>query len=603
MKENKKENKKGIVSFVLALAIITTVAYFIYTVINSGNLVNQLATIIGVSLITIFSILFFFTGMTTNEKGKRYTIIGALLLTGYSGFQLLTDMEILQLPKQSYVEDFTGKASVEAVKWAQENEITIKQSFENSDNVEEYYVISQDVEPGTLSKKIDEMNITVSDGPDLEKEVVIPNMIGWKAEDVLDFIKKNHLSNVEVEFIISDKTKDTVIEQQGSGTMKRNDYIKLIFSIGTEDDIQPTKMIDLTNKSKFEATFWLKQHAIKYEEATDYSNTIKRDHIMKQSIEENKTVDPTKDTVTITVSKGSKITVPDLMNMSLTEITEWITQNRLKIELSDRYDESIKMNMPIEVNYQEGDVIEEGTIIKVVISKGKLTMESFSSLAEFKTWADQYGIKYNEVYEFSDSVAQGEIIKWSHNKGDTIQNNDAITVTISQGKKTTIPNFVGKTKSYITKQCNELNLSCSFIYRYNNNVEKNVATAQSKAAGSEVSENTFLSITLSNGKAPSGSSSSGGSSGSNNDSGGNTDTPTTPTCDRSKTVQVWLEFGNSYDDTVNMLKNRYGDIKWNIVATDPGYGNNGDFTKESVEQYDGKYVNYCDTYTIYIIKK
>lgn len=595
-KENKKNHKQTLVQILLLVAVIITVIYFAYTIIKSGNEVDQLATIIKVSFLTIFTIFFALTGMSTNSKGKTYALIGAIILTGYSSFQLLNDMNILSLPKQSYVEDFTNKSSVDAVKWAEKNKIVMKQVFENSDTIEEYYVISQNIDPGTLTKNVNKMTITVSDGPNLEKDVVIPNMIGWTTEDVLDFIKKNHLSNVEVEFILSDKTKDTVISQEGMGEMKRNSLIKLTFSLGTENDIKPIKMIDLTNKTKFEATFFLKQHAIKYEEKTDYSDLIKRNRVMKQSIKKGTTVDPKKDNLTITISKGSKITVPDLMKMSLTDITSWITQNKLKIELTDRYDEKIKINMPIEVNYKAGDIIEEGTVIKVLISKGKLTMENFSSLAEFKLWAEQYGIKYNEVYEFNDSVAQGEIISWSHKKGDTIQNNDAVTITISQGKKTTIPNFVGKTKSYITKQCNELKLSCSFIYKYNNSVAKDTATAQSKTAGTEVSENTFLSITLSNGKAPSG----GGSDSSGGNQGGNTPPPS---CDTSKGAKFFIAPGSTGSQVLQATKNQ--NPGFNITANYVDSCPNGATTSGMVcnsSSYDDKWISYCTAISLTIVR-
>lgn len=599
--EKKPKNKKQIlINLLYSLTIVTTVTYFIYTVIKSGDEINQLATILNVALIAIFSVFFVLTAMSTDRKGKSYAIIGALLLTGYSGFHILSNMNIVKLPTQSYVEDFTNKASVNAIKWAKENKVEMKQVFENSDTIEEYYVINQNVDPGTLTKNVNKLTITVSEGPNLEKEVVIPNMIGWSAEDVLDFIKKNHLSNVEVDFIISEKTKNTVIEQQGSGAMARNSYLKLIFSIGSENDIKETKMIDFTNKTIFEATFWLKQHGIAFENTYDYSDTIRKDRIMKQSIEKDKLVKPKTDKITLTISKGGKITVPDLKKMDLTEITEWISQNKLRIELSDRYDESIKVNMPIEVNYQAGDTIEEGTTIKIIISKGKLMMENFSSLAEFKAWAEQYGIKYNEVYEFHDQVAQGEVIKYSHNKGDVIKNEDAITVTISEGKKTTIPNFVGKTKSEITKQCNNLNLSCSFLYKYSNTIKKDTAISQSKASGTEVSENTFISITLSNGKAPSGgngnSNTGGGSS-----SGGNTEEK--PSCDTSKGAKFYIAPGSTGSQVLAATKNQ--NPGFNITANYVDSCPNGATTSGMVcnsSSYDDKWISFCTSISLTIVR-
>lgn len=596
--ENKKETK--VIKFLLFLSLITTIAYFMYTVIASNNEVEQLSIIVGAAALTTFAIFFVFMGLTINDKGRNYAILGACLLTCYSGYELLIDSNILSLPKQGYVEDFTYKSSVKAIKWAEKNKVEINQIFENSDTVEEFYVINQDITPGTLAKKVDKLTIVVSEGPNLEKDVVIPNMIGWPAEDVLDFINKNHLSNVEVEFIVSDKTKNTVIEQLGTGEMKRNSYIKLTFSIGSENDIKEVKIIDLVNKSKFEATFWLKQHGIKYNENSNYSDTIKRNNVMKQSIKEGTKVNPNNDNITITISKGSKIVVPDLTNMNLTEITEWISQNRLKIDLSDKYDEKIKANMPIEVSHKKGEEIEEGTIIKIVISKGPLQMEAFSSLAEFKMWADTYEVKYNETYEFSDNISQGEVISWSHKKGDTIKNNDAVTVTISQGKKTTVPNFSGKNKSEITKQCNQLNLSCSFLYKYSNTVAEGKAISQSKAAGTEVSENTFISITLSNGKKYT---SSNNSSSNSNNNGSSSNIPTTPSCDTSQGTTFYIAPGNTGNQVLSATKSQNPGFK--VVANYVDSCDNGATTSGMVcnsNSYDSKWISYCDTIYLTIVK-
>ncbi len=594
MKEKPNKFKFKIVA--LICAVVTTIIYFGYTVLHSMDMPERLTAIIAVGILTLFVCCFCFVGLKQNSKNQKYVILTALLMTLYSSFQLLTNMNILKLPMQETVKDFTNKSSVEVSKWATKNNISLNQEFEYSDSVDEYYVISQDVQAGTLVKKVDEMAITVSDGPNLEKEVIIPNMVGWKAEDVLDFIKKNHLSNVDVEFVLSDKTKDTVIAQDVYGKRKRSDPLKLTFSLGSEADIKPTKMIDLTNKSKFEATFWLKQHAIKYQEKTDYSETIRRNYVMAQSIKKGITVDPNKDSIDITISKGSKIIVPDLMKMSLAEITEWITANKLKIEITDKYDESIKVNMPIEVNYKAGDVIEEGTIIKLIISKGKLVMEEFTSLADFKTWADQYGIKYNEEYEFSDTVAQGDIIKWSHKKGDVLKNNDAVTVTISQGRKTSVPDFSGKTKNECNKLCNQYSLSCSFLYKYNNSVAEGKAFAQSKSAGLEVAENTSVSITLSNGKAPA-------NSGSSNNNSGSSNTNPTPSCDTSKGAKFYIAAGNNGRQVFEATKNQ--NPGFNITANYVQSCPNGSTASGSVcnsSQYHGKWISYCTTITLTIVE-
>ena len=47
--------------------------------------------------------------------------------------------------------------------------------------VEEYYVINQDIEPDTKLNEIKKLTIAISEGPNPEKEVIIPDMDTWNS--------------------------------------------------------------------------------------------------------------------------------------------------------------------------------------------------------------------------------------------------------------------------------------------------------------------------------------------------------------------------------------------------------------------------------------
>ena len=70
------------------------------------------------------------------------------------------------------------------------------------------------------------------------------------------------------------------------------------------------------------------------------------------------------------ISRGPKIVVPNLMDKTSSEITEWIMENKLKITFQDAYDANVEVGKPISISVSEGDEIEQGTMITVVISKG-----------------------------------------------------------------------------------------------------------------------------------------------------------------------------------------------------------------------------------------
>ena len=404
-------------------------------------------------------------------------------------------------------------------------------------------------------------------------------MIGWNTDDVLKFIKDNHLTNVLVDFVKDNSKINTLIEQSETGNIKRNDEVKFIFSYGEERSYSEVKIIDLTDMSTFDAEFYLKQYGIKYEFDYDFSDTIERGHVIKQDALAGSMVSISGDgakLVKVTISKGPKIIVPDLKAMTLSEITEWVIKNNLKIEFKDRYDDTVLENGVADANYKKDDIVEEGTLIIITVSKGKLVMEKFESYSQFREWADTYGIKYEEKHEFNNDIPTGEVVKYSYEVGSTIKNGDVVIVTISDGKKISVPNVVGITKEQATNKLRNAGLGYSFVYKYDNNVAKGKSISQSIRAGSEVSQGTTVTVTISNGVKPV----------SNTGNSKPTTTPSTPACVK-KTYTVGRNLNNIFanysgfdtvkSQLVSFFANNYPNVKINVIAVDGGDATSGSY--------------------------
>ena len=578
-----KKRRHPFVNIMLFLTLLSVIIYLGVTLIYSENDLNVFSTLISIFLLFIFTIFFILASITNNNSKKHTTFICAFILTLYNIFGTLITTNLISIPSFNKMEDFTNKSLVDVVSFASKNNITLNQEYEYSDMISEYQIISQDVKPGVSLKETKSLTVSISEGPSPLKEVIIPDMTTWDSERVLNFIKKNYLTNVDVSFVESDKVKNTVIEQSKSGNLKRNDEIKLTFSLGEDNEDVDIKLSDLTNKSEFEAIFYLKQNKIDYEIKRDFSSKIKRGNVSSQSIKPGNVV-KSSEKVTITVSKGKKIKVPNLKKMSVTEITKWIINNRLKLEFSDKYDEKIKDNKIISANYKTGDIIEQGSTVNIVISKGKLVMPKFKSLNDFYEWANKYSIQYEEKHEFSDDIDIGEVIKYSHKTGDVIKNNDTIIVYISDGKKCEVPNLVNLSKNEAINKLKKANLDYTFIYKNSNSVSKDKVISQSISAGSNVSSGTTITVTLSNGKKEvstqsSNSNKTSSSSGSSNSGSNNTNNSgdKTPTCE-VKTYTVSGSIRNifnsysSYDAVASALysffSSNYPNVKLSVVGVD-----------------------------------
>ena len=531
-------------------------------------------------------------------------------------------MGLISLNTFNKVDDFSNMNLSQIIKWASSNKITINEEYEYSDMVDEYNIISQSVKAGTNLKDISEITVAVSDGPNPSKNIVIPNMVSWNSERVINFIIENHLSNVNVEFVSSESKVDTVIEQSYTGNMNRNDSLDLTFSYGEELGYDEVKLINFKNKSSFEVMFFCKQHQLNYELKEGYSNTIKKGYAYKQNIKAGDALEINGDPIIVYISKGPKIKVPDFKNYSLEDITNWVIKNRLKIKISDGYDDTIKENNIISTSCKKGDIVSQGDTIEVVVSRGALRMKKFKRLDDFREWADKYNIKYEIQYEFSNTVNIGEVISYSYKVGETIKNNDSIIVKVSDGKKIEVPNLKGLTKAEAIKKLKAVGLSYNFVTKSSDSVPEGKVISQSMSAGSEVSRNSTITVTISSGKnnqkressnSSSNNSSNNNSNNNNSNNGGNTTPPVTPpvnTC-VSQTYKLTGELNNIFVNPAgysavssalyNFFASKYPNVKISVVGVDDTGMTSGSYVGGIGP---GSVVTSCNgvTYTIKIAK-
>lgn len=487
----------------LGFALVSSVTFFLLILFQSSDLVDFGGLCFSSALLAIFAILFVLISLfADHKKGRYFVIIASVLLGSYSTYQTLHQLEIVQFPQRAVVENFYGKKISDVIAWANENDILVEQVFEYSDSLEQYFVLSQDTAPGTIAKKVDKIVITVSDGPNPEKKTNIPNMIGWNVEQVLEFAEEHFLTSVTIDFEINDRIeRDTIYEQNiSSVALKRNEELKLIASLGKKAELISTAMEDLVGKDLFEATLFLKRNAISYTIQYAYSDSKEEGTILKQSVAKGVKVEPFADEkVILTVAKQSQITVPNLKKMTASEITTWAIENKLKVSFSEENDDSIGKGKFVRATIAEGALIEPGTSFQVVLSKGQLKMIRFTTVDSFVSWAKENDVSYQIDYQFSESIDSGKIISASHEEGDVIKNTDAVSLIISQGGKTTVPNLIGKTKDEAERICNDSRVKCSFE-SVPSDKEKDTVVEQSMRSGSKVPLHTSITVSISAGK-------------------------------------------------------------------------------------------------------
>lgn len=482
----------------MSITLISSVLLFIYQVITKDSRIMFLDNIISSGfLVLVYISILILTIQFFDRRGEKVIVLVSILFLLFNSYQVLSNSNVVSLPENAVVENFYGKNIMEVITWADKYGILIEQVYEHSDNLEKYTVIGQDTPSGTLIKDIKKIKLIVSDGADDEKDASVPNMVGWTLDEALKFIDENFLTNVEIEFKFDEKLRDTIIGQSIVGVdLKRNDKITLTSSLGDESDVLETRMEDLVGKDLKTAEIFLKRNRIFYEIEYAYFEDVEDNIIKEQSIDKGFMVRTTdKEPVIITVAKKDKITVPNLKSMTASEITKWATTNQLKVYFEEEFDDTITKGKVIESTIIEGEVVAPDTSFTVTLSKGRLVMIDFTSIEEFRSWADENEVSYDIEYQFSN-LESGKLISSSHKTGAVIKNSDTVHLVISQGSKTTVPNFIGKTKDEALKLCSDSNLKCSVVTSESDE-ESGTVIKQSMRNESVVPVNTSITLTVS----------------------------------------------------------------------------------------------------------
>ena len=606
-KKIKKENntndikKPKAANIFLSITYVAAIFLFIFLILDSANQINQIYQIINAFLILFIVTSFLVSFKKSFFKNKSFaTVTTSLLVLITITFNGLYMTKVIKLPTQNFLPDFESKNLTKAINWTEENNIKTEQNFEYSDTEEKYSIISQSKKPETLTKNIKKVDFTVSNGPDYNKDVILTDMTNWNVDDVLKFIDNNFLNSVAINFEENlNIKKDTVISQSNTGNIKRSTALIFNVSLGDKNSLKPIKLKDLKNESLLHAEVYLGRNGILYELKYDFSNTIKKGNVITSSVKEGTTVKPD-EKITLTISKGKEIKVPNLKNKTMSYITKWMVENNIQINYKDRYDNNIKSGRVIESNYKEGDIIEEGTTVDIIFSKGPLVMKKFDNINDFKSWADTNGIKYEIKEEFNKKIEKDKIIKTSIEEGKNINLEETITVYVSKGIAVKVPNFIGKSKSEVQKECDSLGINCSFTESYSTKT-KGTVIAQNINAGTEISKGDTIVITLATNKKtntasrPSNSSSS--SSNSNSTSSGNNTNPT-PTCETTvlNIVPNWVKIGDP-DQTCSNIKSKYS----KFIVCDIGPANSGASGQIlNMGELQGITVNSCNKVTVKI---
>lgn len=177
---------------------------------------------------------------------------------------------------------------------------------------------------------------------------------------------------------------------------------------------------------------------------------------------------------------------------------------RFTMETSDEYEE----NCVIEQKPEEGEELEKGSIVRLVISTGKATT-AVPSVAG-KSYSEAAGAleaegfhNYSQQYEYSSSVEKDLVVRTDPVAGSNVSADTTIVIYVSQGpekKYSEVPYVVGLSEDKAIKKLEEENLKCGAVsYEHSSEVAKGLVITQGYSSGAQVEEGTTVDLVVSSG--------------------------------------------------------------------------------------------------------
>ena len=203
-----------------------------------------------------------------------------------------------------------------------------------------------------------------------------------------------------------------------------------------------------------------------------------------------------KDTVTMIDVKGMTY---EEAKVALNEIGLGIFKNGT--QSSDDYDEGKIVSQDVE----KGDKVEKNTTVKVIISSGAGSVPvpdvTGSSSSNATAKLENAGFKVSTDYNYSESVAQGNVVETSPAAGTSAKKGETVIIYLSRGAESTpMPNLIGQTEEQAKSTLSQMGCTVNVNTEYNSTQEAGKVVGQSIDPGNAVTSGTTVTIAISKGK-------------------------------------------------------------------------------------------------------
>jgi beta-lactam-binding protein with PASTA domain len=372
-------------------------------------------------------------------------------------------------------------------------------NYEPSETVSEGQVISQNPAASAQLKKGGGVTLVVSSG---SQKLAVPLVVGKEESDAVTMLETAGFT-ADVDEEESTVPQGQVIKQTPSAgtTLARNATVSIVVSKGVVLKVTVPDVVGQAENDAKNAVVAAELKAqVKTAAGTEPEGTvIKQEPGAGASVNQNSTV-------TLTVSQGPPLQVPDTVGKTQAEAESIIAALGLTTSVKTAASETVPAGSVISMAPAAGASVAKGSAVTLTVSQGPpLKMPDIvgKTQAEAESTIAAIGLVTSIKNAVSETVPVGNVISQTPAAGATVARGSTATLTISQGPAPVkVPNVVGKAQAQAESAITTAGLTSNATTSYSETVANGVVISQDPAANTSLARGTAVNIVVSMGREP-----------------------------------------------------------------------------------------------------
>lgn len=209
--------------------------------------------------------------------------------------------------------------------------------------------------------------IGIGTGLYMHRSVSVPDVEGLTAAQAEKKLQANHLRLGKVtEKSSQTVAKNHVVKVAGS---QRHAHAGQSIDLVVSRGVKTWKMADYVGDGYSDTADELRDKGFVVKQTKKYSDTVATGKVIKQSVNAGTTINPSQQTVTLTVSAGKKqVTIPSFKGKDVSEVQDFANKHQLQLTTTQKNSTTVATNHVIQQTPKAGSKLTHGDILTVQIA-------------------------------------------------------------------------------------------------------------------------------------------------------------------------------------------------------------------------------------------